>query len=230
MGVAREQKVYAQHVLALFRPGSVGPAHPADPNKPGDLEGWSPEDLELLVEEGRRQTDRQTADLERVRGRAQVLLALSLALTGAAASLIDDVDVAGHVAIWGFWILAIAFGGWALLGAAATATVAAEPEIIHASVLSRYDPPIQDQLAADYAAIVIKGENELAVRLTDLRWGVTHLLVAALMALVVLTWTQLDETSSGKAGSRATPLVSQPGSGPMHGHGSPRAIEPAPVP
>jgi hypothetical protein len=68
--------IYARHVLALFWPNKQAPTIEADHNQAGDVSGWPDRDLELLVEEGRRQLDRQHEDLERIRSRAQVLLAL----------------------------------------------------------------------------------------------------------------------------------------------------------
>lgn len=181
-----EVVIYAQHVLALFWPNKESPAIEADRNQPGDVSDWPTSDLELLVEEGRRQLDSQHGDLERIRGRAQVLLVLALALEGTIASLQASVTKVDNIAVWFVWVIAILAGAWSVLGAAATSVVRADMQMIHAAVLSRRDTPILPRLAADYAAMVMDGENQLATRLTNLRHAVTWLLLAAIFGL--LTW------------------------------------------
>jgi hypothetical protein len=181
-----ELKVYGQHVLALFRPNAPAPVHEADLNQPGNLNGWKSQDLRILIEEGRRQIDRQHDDLERIRARSQILLAFGLALVGTTAALDERVAGADSLLVRGVWILALAAGAWSILGAAATSVVRADMEVVHAAVLSRRTPPVEPGLAADYAQMVMTGENQLATRLTNLRHAVTWLLVAAVLALV--TW------------------------------------------
>lgn len=185
-----ELVVYGQHVTAMFRPGAIGSTHPADRNKPGDLAGWSSDDRELLVEEGRRQLDRQGNEIERIRTRAQVLFAIAIALLGGAGGLAGKVDSVGSIVLWGVWGAAIVVGAWATLGAAAVVTVAAQIETIHATVLSRSQSPVEPRLASDYAVAVVAGENALAVRLTNFRWSVSFLLISAALAFVALAWTQ----------------------------------------
>jgi hypothetical protein len=184
-----EQKVYAQHVLALFRPGAIGPVHTADPNEPGSLKKWDESERRLLIEEGRRQLDRQVDDLERVRSRSQILLVLALALTATTGSLLSRMDRVDGLAPWLVWSAALVLGGWAVLGAAATSVVAAKPETIHATVLSRYESPIEPKLAEDYAVLVIAGEEHVAVRLTNLRWAIAYLLACGALTLSVWAWT-----------------------------------------
>jgi hypothetical protein len=193
---SEEIKVYAQHVLALFIPNASAPMYRADPNEPGDLSAWGAEDLQVLIEEGRRQIDRQHDDLERIRSRSQVLLALGLALVGTTAALDERVGDAESLVVRGVWILAMAAGVWSILGAAATSVVRADMEVIHAGVLSRRWPPIPRKLAGDYARMVMTGENQLATRLTNLRHAVTWLLIAAALALTCwVTSTGREETS-----------------------------------
>jgi hypothetical protein len=82
-----EFAVYARHVVALFWPNKAAPSLVADENEPGEMDGWDEDELRILIDEGRRQLDRQHEDLERIRGRSQVLLAFGLALEGSIASL-----------------------------------------------------------------------------------------------------------------------------------------------
>lgn len=181
-----EAGVYARHVFALFWPNKKAPALEADRNQASEVSDWGKGDLEILVEEGRRQLDRQHEDLERIRGRSQVLLAFGLALEGAIASQQKSVGTADNFLIWTLWVLALFVGAWSVLGAAATSVVRADMQMIHAAVLSRRNAPILPDLAGDYAAIVMDGENQLATRLTNLRHAVMWLLIAAFLGL--LTW------------------------------------------
>jgi len=179
-----ELEVYARHVMALFWPNKFAPVLIADKNEPGGVDGWSDDDLRLLVDEGRRQLDRQHDDLERIRGRSQVLLALGLALEGSIASLQSQLTTHAPCWVWAIWALALLTGGWSILGAGATSAVRADMEIIHSAVMSRRDGPALPQLAKDYAGMTKQGENQLATRLTNLRYAVVWLLIAALLGLV----------------------------------------------
>jgi hypothetical protein len=181
-------RIYAQHVLALFRPGRGAPVHEADKNVAGDITGWSDAQVKTLIDEGRRQIDRQNDDLERVRGRAQVTLTLGLALAGAAGSLYATVSSAHTVGLWVLWILGLASVAFAALGAAATAVVRADMKMIHAAVLSGYKDDIDRQLALDYAKIAATGEKQIATRLTNLWLAVALLLTGAALILGAWLW------------------------------------------
>ncbi|MFI4992759.1 MAG: hypothetical protein ACHQCH_03960 [Solirubrobacterales bacterium] len=232
-----EQAVYARHVWALFRAGSGAPAHHADPNEAGDIAEWSDEQVKTLIDEGRRQLDRQNDDLERVRGRAQVALAIAIALGGAAGALRATVSSADHFPLWVLWIVGLLLVGWAILGVAATAVVRADMQIIHAGVLSRYTGDIDRQLAEDYAAIAVDGENQVATRLTNLRIAVAFLLVGATATLGAWLWAGAAQTPPAQkphnehvvttgAHSSPPPL---PGAPPVPGPGArPKAPSTAP--
>lgn len=196
MSLPENQRIYARHVLALFIAGAGAPVHDADHNKSGDQSAWTDEQIDLLIEEGRRQLDRQVEDLERVRLRAQVTLALGLALLGAAGSLRSTISAAHVVVLWVLWGLALAVTGWAILGAAATAVVRADMNMIHATVLSRYTGDVKRQLAHDYANSAPAGESQVAARLTNLRIAVAYLLVGA--ALTLGAWVWADAASASK--------------------------------
>ncbi len=230
-----EQVVYARHVWALFRAGSGAPAHQADPNEAGDIADWSDKQVNTLIEEGRRQLDRQNEDLERVRGRAQVALAIAIALGGAAGALRATVSSADHFLLWVLWIAGLLLVGWAILGAAATAVVRAEMQIIHAGVLSHYSGDINRHLAEDYAAIAVDGENQVATRLTNLRIAVAYLLVGATATLGAWLWAgaaQMPSASSPPPHERIAPGGSfRRGTLPFHGSPpTPPNVAPRPWP
>jgi len=174
--------VYLRHVAALFWPNAKAPALDSDPTQPGDISTWSEPELDLLIEEGRRQIDRQHEDLERIRTRAQVLIAFGLALEASIASFYDRVTESPDCLVWFVWGLSIATGAWSILGAAATSVVRADMEMIHTAVLTRKTSPKRD-LAEDYGAMMKAGEDQLSTRLTNLRHAVVWLLLSSALGL-----------------------------------------------
>jgi hypothetical protein len=186
--------VYLYHIAALFFLSRQRAVHSSDSNEPGTLQNWSDDDLRLLVDEGRRQVDRQTNDLERIRLRAQVLLALGIALEGTAGSFQSEVSKADSCWVWALWILALLLIGFSILGAAATAATRADLEIIHATALSRYEPNALRHLADDYAAIMPGNESQIATRLINMRLAIILVLVGGLCAL--LTWFAADSLAT----------------------------------
>ncbi len=87
-----EAAVYARHVVALLLPGCDLGEFIAHPTEPGDVSGWDAEELRLLLEEGRRQLDRQRAELERIQTRAQFLFTTAAALLTVFVSQTDRID------------------------------------------------------------------------------------------------------------------------------------------
>ena len=75
------QGIYFVHVIALITPGVEATQYEAHPIEPKSLDGWSSWDRALMIEEGRRQADRQLTDLKEVRGRAQWLFTVGIAVT-----------------------------------------------------------------------------------------------------------------------------------------------------
>jgi hypothetical protein len=200
----RRTCVYLQHIAALFRLGKAAAVHESDRNKPGDLASWSDDDLRLLVDEGRRQLDRQNADLEQIRGRAQVLLAIGIALEGTSGALREEVSK-GSSWFLALWVLALVLIGFSVLGAAAVAVVRYDGEMIHTTVLSRYTPPVLRRLADDYAAIAPTNESQLATRLINMRFAVVLLLAGALCTLAA--WIGANSSAPGRPAKQATPVA-----------------------
>lgn len=127
--------------------------------------------------------------------RAQVTLAIGLALEGAAGSLRATVSSAHHLPLWILWSIGLVLVAWAILGAAATAVVSADMQIIHASVLSHYRYDVDRRLAADYAAAAPDGEKQVATRLTNLRLAVAFLLAGAAVTLGAWLWADTSQPS-----------------------------------
>src|SRR3954454_25313375 len=125
----RGQKIYFQYVLGLIRPGEKIDVPKVHTLKPGQLDAWKPEELALMIDEGRRQSDRQMLDLERFRGRAQWLFTIGAAATAVAAGVYGD-----HGS--GVTLLAIVLLAYGVGGAAA---VRADFNTIDTAVLSKVE-------------------------------------------------------------------------------------------
>src|SRR5438309_1053331 len=70
---------YWRHLIGLFRPGWQVVVPAAHPVEASSLQNWGDEDLKLMIEEGRRQFDRQFFDFEHVLSRAQWVFAFGAA-------------------------------------------------------------------------------------------------------------------------------------------------------
>jgi hypothetical protein len=177
-----EFKVYLLHVAALFRPSTAVPAFDVHPGQPGDLSGWSDDDHQLLITEGRRQLDRQIADLERIRSRCQFLFTTALGLLVVVFGTVRTFAGSGshHVLpallLWCGAVVCIVVG---LLGTAALITTRKDLQIVDAAVLSRTEPPVLAQLALAYTDAVRTGENSVATALTVQRDAVLLMTVGA---------------------------------------------------
>jgi len=181
----RAQGIYAEHVIALVRPGNVVPTFAAHQVEAGDLASWSTDELQIMIDEGRRQSDRQQADLELIRGRAQWLFAVGLPLIIAIATIraeFHKTDSCWWTVPWAISLLISVYG---VLGAAAIMTVRADFDMIDTAALSNHQRPILRKLADDYAVMLATGENTVATRLTVYRQAVVWLIIGGLGALVV---------------------------------------------
>jgi hypothetical protein len=188
MSAARrhESVVYLQHVLVLLRPNRPVPTFDAYTQTPGDVTHWAPDDLKLLIEEGRRQTDRQRQDLERLQSRAQFLFTTSLALLVVVAALLTSVLDEQNWLLTSVWVVGTLIVGLAMFGAAALFVTRLEMSTIDAANLSQQDPPITNALAEAYARMMAAGENTLATRLTVYRQAVLMVLLGS--AIHVAVW------------------------------------------
>jgi hypothetical protein len=180
-----EAKVFLQHILGLW-PGKRVPVFRVHEAEPGDVTNWATEDLGLLIDEGRRQLDRQGRDLEQIRGRAQYVLTATLGLVVllfAGARTMAEAD-----SVWPFlvWSLAIGSTVLGLLGTAAVVVASKDMGVIDATRLSQQQQGIRSTLAAAYARVVRVGENTLATHLTVFRDAVLLVLLGA--ALYGAAW------------------------------------------
>ncbi len=178
--------VYASHVGSLFLPGWKVSRYREPPRREAPLQDWGEEDLEVMIEEGRRQFDQQGAKLADVRDRAQWLFGAGILLAGAGAAL--GKELLRHPAdlplgLWSAGLLAMTLG---MLGAVAILTVRADFNAVHTWPLSNYTPPVGRQLARDYAEMLEAGEETINTRVSVYRQAVIWLLLAG--SLTFAAW------------------------------------------
>lgn len=181
--------MYLRYIHALFGAGRPVPVFDAQGITPRSVDTWSSDEKKLLVDEGRRQLDRQVADLYQIQTRAQIVVTTGIALGAAWASMFSSVfDASGvwQVAVMALWITAAMLIVLTTLGAAALMSVRADFGMIHATLLSLSTPPVLDALAAAYARTVRVGHNTVATRLGLLRISVLLILAAA--TILGLAW------------------------------------------
>jgi cytochrome c oxidase assembly factor CtaG len=135
-----------------------------------------------MIEEGRRQLDRQLSDLEQIRGRAQWLFTVGAAITTVlAGTFAANHGQGGRLALW---VLGIALLVVGVAGAAAVMTSRADFRMIDTAVLSGYAPPVHPLLARDYSRMLRVGENTVATRLTIFRQAVLYVILGGYLGLL----------------------------------------------
>jgi hypothetical protein len=182
------QWIYLAHVLGLVAPGHDIPVFRADQVQARPLDQWGSDDLALLIEEGQRQVDRQQGDLESIRGRAQWLFTLGVAVIAALGG--GFVSARPTFVLAAMWLVGLAILVYGVAGAAAILTVKADFRVIHAAVLSTSTPPIDQALASSYTRMMATGENTVATRLTVFRQAVVFCLVGGCLGLLAVLLTR----------------------------------------
>jgi hypothetical protein len=180
---------YARHIFALITPGNPPPTLRGDRTTPGDLSGWTTDDLNLLIEEGRRHIDRVLADIDRVRNRAQQTFTAALALLVVVAAQLPTVTRHNRPIFYAIFALSALFVTIGLVGALSVFVVQVKVSIIHAGVLSRYQPPIRKALADDYATVTGESENTSLTLVTVLREALLYVSIGA--ALDGILWLSI---------------------------------------
>lgn len=185
-----EPSVYIAHVLGLW-PGRAVPAYEVHVTPPSDVNAWSPEEQTLLVEEGRRQLDRQANDLECIRSRAQFLFTTTLGLLVVVFAEFKTIISNGNVGSFLMWCLAVLCSIMALLGAASIVTARKELGFIDAARLTSTSRPVLPELAAAYGRCIRIGENTVATQITVFRDAVLLLAVAGAFFAGAWMWAVL---------------------------------------
>lgn len=180
--VRHNQWIYLLHAGSLLAPGHELPGFAADSLRPGDISEWTTAELGLLIEEGRRQSDRQHTDLQDIRGRSQWLFTVAVAALAALGAGLVSSDVSTlETALWLVGLAVLVYG---VAGAAAVMVSRADFNTIHTAVLSREKRPIDRSLAEAYARMMADGENTVATRLTVFRQAVVFCLLGGYLGLV----------------------------------------------
>jgi hypothetical protein len=178
----RGQWIYFAHVVALLTPGIETPQHESHKVEPKSLDDWSEQDRKLMIEEGRRQADRQLSDLNDVRGRAQWLFTVGIAATVAVGGAFGAGNPTSARAA--LFIASLLVLGYGLAGAVAIMAGRADFRLIDTAVLSHKPPPIQQYLADAHSRMLREGENTVATRITIFRQAVLWIIVGGYMGLI----------------------------------------------
>ena len=179
-------------LLSLLFGGPVS-ATRANPNNPGDIAEFGPDDLQLVIDEGRRQIDAQRADFVHVQGRAQAQLVVSLAVLGFSSgglSWLQRVRGGTYLADLIVWILALAA---VLVGVGLSASVIVVQANFYrpdTTQLTRFTPPLDRPVARDYAESVRVGEITIADRVTIFRLATRFISWGAVLTSVVFMVTR----------------------------------------
>jgi hypothetical protein len=192
-----EGRLYLRYCVSLLHPGRILPTF-ADPTPyTGNLDHHQEADLALLIEEGRRQLDRQAADLDRIRNRAGALATVSLALISAAVAKSADVltHPLGPRGRLGDLVRPGSAGG-RRGGRGTGGTSRLRP---HGHPPGGPRPaPHPEILASGYIEQVSTGEETVRTFLTVFRDAVTLTVTSALIFLIVLACTLHGTTRSDR--------------------------------
>lgn len=175
--------IYFLHLLALITPGHEIKRHAAHTTEPAALEGWSRWDRQMMIEEGRRQADRQLSDLQAVQARAQWLFTVGLAATVAVGGVLraDKPHDWPRIVLFIASLLMLAIG---LAGAAAITVVRADFNSIDTAVLSHKPLPTEMYLAAAYSRMLRVGEETISTRITIFRQAVVWIIAGGYLGLI----------------------------------------------
>lgn len=175
-----ELRVYTIYCLSVFWPGMNVPVFHEPQEFDVDLVRVEDDELRLIIEEGRRQFDRQSLDLERIRTRGATLITVGLieiaALSGGARGSWDSGWMVSSA-----WTIATAFVLFGLAGAIAVLTSKAVFGRTDAGLIARTGRNRFRELAMTYALHAEEGESTVAARLTVLRDAVLLLVSGGLV-------------------------------------------------
>ncbi|MFE6699190.1 hypothetical protein [Streptomyces sp. NPDC057718] len=178
--------------MALLHPGHIMPTFAEPEPHTRNVPPLSDEELGLLMEEGRRQIDRQMADLDRIRNRAGALATVALALIAAAMGKLADVLDQNWVLI-ALWAASCAMAVFSVAGAASVLSARAVLGRTDTRLAAQGTRPLRASLAEAYVGTVSIGEETVRTYLTVFRDAVTLAVAAALAFFIVLGGIALNE-------------------------------------
>ena len=168
-GRCREARAYLRYCFALLRPGMVVPVFEAPSETSPQIDTFDDAQLQVVLDEGRRQVDRQRQDLERVQNRAATALTIGLAEIALLSNGGNTVLRAGWPYIMA-WLLAVFCVFLGVAGASSLLT--ARPAVSSPTVtdLASYKgDSVLYAAAYSYEQSVGMGEVTLSARVTVLR-------------------------------------------------------------
>lgn len=172
--------VYFSHLVALLIPGMNSRTFrtiPPEAAAAGDLSTWRSDELQLLIEEGRRKFDQQSARFDRIRQTAQIVLPTGVGLLVVIGTELHRI-VPHHnglirAALYVLWTVAVGLVLIGVLGSAAILTTKAPFGAVLPSLLSQGDPRLTERaLALAYVEQSVAGEDTINTRLTMQWWSV----------------------------------------------------------
>jgi hypothetical protein len=203
-----EARLYLVYAVSPLRPGVEMPTFREPRPFKWDLDSQlTVDDLKVIVDEGRRQIDRQLADLERLRGRAGALVTLCLvelaALSAGASRIFGSAPL---TAVWSLSAMAVLL---ALGGALALLSAQAKFGRTDTMGLAASKSQVHRVAALSYAKSVSQGEETIATRVTVFRDAVLLAIMGAILYAVVWPATTLstfnEKPSPAATGEQACP-------------------------
>lgn len=181
--------IYMDHIACLIVPSRLPDQFDLNQPAPAPLSNMTDDDLKVVIEEGRRQIDKQASDLHYIRTRAQwlltIMIAASAALTNATLANSPNTLV---MALWGVGILLLTL---AVLGTTSLIVVAARRGGINTALMGNLSTNVLSGLATSYTSQTTVGETTLATMLSVLHRAVFLALVGGyigLVGVVIKSW------------------------------------------
>jgi hypothetical protein len=194
-GKYAEARGYLQYVAALLYPGREVPVFQQPRRIQTDLQDCSDDDFTLLLEEGRRQLERQAADMQRNHTRAATLLTVTVAELVFLAASGPGVFSDGLLVI-AIWLVSVTLSVLALAGTVSVLTSSAEYGNVSTVDLADGPRPVLPELARQYTDAVGTGESTNAARLTILRDAVWLAVIAAVFLVLTTPFTSKPSTTT----------------------------------
>lgn len=179
----RGAEIYMSYVSCLIQPSKTPSQVAMKLPNPSPVAGMTPDEMLLVVEEGRRQIDRQRSDLQNIRTRAQwmltIMIAASVALTKAIVSTNSD-------CLWLLilWIAGMLLTTLAILGTTALIVVAAPIGGMNTAQMGGIQGQGIEALADSYTNTTDVGETTLATMLSVLHKAVFLALVGGYASFI----------------------------------------------
>jgi len=191
-GRCREIRAYLWYCLALFWPGVGVPVFQIPPERDPDIDELTEEQLQVVLDEGRRHLDRQRQDLERVQTRSATAATIGLAEIALLSNGGATVIRAGGcwVIPWAAGVICVFLGVAGAVSLLTTRPTVAAPHVNEIATYGGRDP----LYCAAYAYVrdVDVGDVTLSARVTVLRDVALLLVLGAVLYAAIWPFVQLS--------------------------------------